>query len=272
MKKKFVCTRANKSGWLRQPLTGVNSQTLYKRRKMYTIAVVDDEQQHINKILSFLNRYFDENGSEGKQFTPLVYHDGKELLENYEPKFDIIFLDVEMDGVDGMNAARIIREHDEKTAIIFITRVANYAVSGYEVNALDFMVKPIDYFQFSIKLKKALRYVELNREKLIKIENNGDVRWLNASQIRYLEIQNHSLIFHLEGEELKTWGSLKNIAEQLENQGFAYCNRCYLVNLRYVTGIVKNDCLVGGDVLAVSKYKRRDFMAELARFYSHKGN
>lgn len=239
---------------------------------MYTIAVVDDEKEQTDKILGYLNRYFDENGADGKQFTPFVYRDGKELLEGYEPKYDVIFLDVEMADVDGLNAARLIRERDEKTAIIFITRMANYAIRGYEVNALDFMVKPVDYYQFSIKLKKALRFVELNREKLIKIENNGDVRWLNASEICYLEIQNHSLIFHLQDEEIKTWGSLKNVAEQLENEGFAYCNRCYLVNLRFVTGIAKNDCILGNDVLAISKYKKKEFAAELARFYSYKGS
>lgn len=239
---------------------------------MYTIAVVDDEKEQTDKILGYLNRYFDENGADGKQFTPFVYRDGKELLEGYEPKYDVIFLDVEMADVDGLNAARLIRERDEKTAIIFITRMANYAIRGYEVNALDFMVKPVDYYQFSIKLKKALRFVELNREKLIKIENNGDVRWLNASEIRYLEIQNHSLIFHLTDGEVKTWGSLKNVAEQLENEGFAYCNRCYLINLRFVTGIVKNDCILGNDSLAISKYKKKEFTAELARFYSYKGS
>ncbi len=239
---------------------------------MYTIAVVDDEQTQIDKIKTYLARYFNENGNGRKQHVATSFLDGSELLKDYKPKFDIIFLDVEMAGVDGMKAARVIRERDEKSVIIFITRVADYAVSGYEVNALDFMVKPVDYFQFSLKLKKALKYVDSHREKLIKIENNGNVRWLCASQIRYIEIQNHSLIFHMQDEEFKTWGALKNIAEQLDGDDFAYCHRCYLINLRYVTGVLKNDCLLGGEAIAISKYKRKEFMSELARFYGRKGD
>jgi len=239
---------------------------------MYTIAIVDDEERYIDNILSFLARYFGENQTAGMQYTTVIFRDGKELLSGYEPKFDIIFLDIEMSEVNGFSAAQIIRKRDAKTAIIFVTRMANYAIKGYEVNALDFMVKPIDYFQFSIKLKKAIKYVELHREKQIKLEVNGDIRWLSASEIKYVEIQNHNLILHLPDEQLKTWCSLKSIAEQLGAEGFAYCNRCYLVNLRYVTGIDKNDCLLGKERLAVSRYKRKEFLAALARFYAHKGD
>lgn len=239
---------------------------------MYTIAIVDDEEQYVNSILSFLARFFGENQTLENQYTTVCYRDGKELLSEYKPKFDIIFLDIEMSEVNGFSAAKTIREKDEKTAIIFVTRMANYAIKGYEVNALDFMVKPVDYFQFSIKLKKALKYVELHRERQIKVEVNGNVRWLTASDIKYVEIQNHSLILHLSDEQLRAWCSLKSISEQLGDEGFSYCNRCYLVNLRYVTGIDKNECLLGQERLAVSRYKRKEFLAALAKFYSHKGD
>lgn len=238
---------------------------------MYTIAVVDDEKECVDALLAFLRRYFGD-GAKGEEYTVVTFRDGKELLADYEPKYDIIFLDIEMNEVNGMNAARSVREIDEHTAIIFVTRLASYAINGYEVNALDFMVKPVEYASFCMKFKKALKYVDLNREKSVRVElPGGKIRYLVASQIRYIETQNHSLIIHLADEEIKIWSSLKVIAEQLDASGFEYCNRCYFVNLRYVTAIDKNICMLGDEELLISRYKRAEFVAALAKFYGRGG-
>lgn len=239
-----------------------------RRGWMISIAIVDDEQEHIDNIRSYLDRFFGEkNDRDG--FVVSTFRDGKDLLDGYEPKYDIVFLDIEMNDIDGMQTAKTIREKDEKTVLIFVTRLASYALKGYEVEALDFMVKPVDYVNFSVKLKKALKHVELNRNKLICVElSGGNMRWLDTSQISYIEIQNHALIIHMTDEEIKIWGSLKTIAEQLEGSSFEYCNRCYLVNLRYVAGINKNMCLLkNGEELLISRYKHSAFVAALAKFH-----
>ena len=239
--------------------------------EMFTAAIVDDEKAQIDTLRNYLKRYFAEECS-GEQLAVAEFRDGKELLDGYEPKYDVIFLDIEMNDVNGMATARAIRQKDARTVIIFVTRLANYAVKGYEVEAFDFIVKPVDYGRFCIKLKRALKHVEQNRERQIRIElPGGGLRWLTASQIRYAEIQNHSLTFHLEDETVRSWSSLKSVAAELENSGFAYCHRCYLVNLRYVTGIDKNTCMLGGEGLMISRYKKAEFVSALARFYGRGG-
>ena len=237
---------------------------------MYTIAIVDDEKECVDNLLTYLRRYFGDNAKD--EYAVVTFRDGKELLADYTPRYDIIFLDIEMNEVNGMNAAREVRKVDERTAIIFVTRLASYALEGYEVSALDFMVKPVDYTSFVMKFKKALKYVELNREKNLRIElPGGNVRYLSAASIRYIETQNHSLIIHLADEQIKIWSSLKVIADELGSSGFEYCNRCYLVNLRYVTAIDKNMCMLGDEGLLISRYKRAEFVAALARFYGQGG-
>ena len=115
---------------------------------MYRIAIVEDDCNFIEELQSYLGQYASE---EKQTFEISVFHDGAEILENYEPKYDLILLDVEMPKVNGMDAAEKIREMDESVVLMFITNMAQYAIRGYSVGALDFVMKPITYYTFSMK-------------------------------------------------------------------------------------------------------------------------
>lgn len=136
----------------------------------YTIAIVDDEQKSIDEFKSCVQRYFAENGGEYKI---VEFYDGKDLLEEYTARFDIIFLDIEMKEMNGIRAAKKIRSVDSHTAIIFLTRMERYAIKGYEVQAIDFIVKPLEYDKFVLKFKKALRYVKANESKILEVKIAG---------------------------------------------------------------------------------------------------
>ena len=146
------------------------------------IAIVDDEEAFRNTLTEFLKRFFRENQQYAQGFSIEKFHDGEELLQGYTPRFDIIFLDIDMDAVNGMETAKRIREVDDMTAIIFVTRMARYALQGYSVAALDFILKPVDYTGFSIKLKRALVRVELERPRLIQVSQNGETHYINISK------------------------------------------------------------------------------------------
>lgn len=231
---------------------------------MVSIAIVDDEKEEVEKLSEMIRRYFAENGGGGYSIS--AFYDGINFVKNYSQAYDIIFLDIDMKHLNGLKTAKVIRRTDDRTAIIFVTKMARYAINGYEVNALDFIVKPVDYFSFSLKMKKAINYASLNRDKKIFLRN-GDVDVvLNASDICYIEVLNHYLIYHTTKGDFKIWGALHEIAEKLGETGFALCNRCYLVNLSYVTGVVKNVVTVGEHELTVSRYKRKEFLEKLAAF------
>ena len=126
---------------------------------MYRIAIVEDDRNFIEELQTYLEQYAQE---EKQEFEISVFYDGAEILENYEPNYDLILLDVEMSKVNGMDAAEKIREVDEKVVLMFITNMAQYAIHGYAVGALDFVMKPITYYTFSMKVKRALKRVQKN--------------------------------------------------------------------------------------------------------------
>lgn len=231
---------------------------------MYTFAIVDDEQSCIDDLKDKISTYFSQNKGE---FDVVEFHDGKELLKDYKPRFDVIFLDIEMNDVDGMRAAEEIRRKDQRTAIIFITRLSGYAISGYAVSALDFIVKPLSYERFAPKLARALAYADRNRVKNIVVGSGDNMRYIDPMEIRYVEVQNHKVGYVLANERIEVWGTLKEVEGQLSDLGFCECNRCYLVNLRFVKGIDGNMVKVGDEKLLISRYKKKELLVSLAKFY-----
>lgn len=234
---------------------------------MYSIAIVDDEKEQTQDIQKHIDRFFSENGGSA---SVKIFFDGKELLEKYTGEFDLVFLDIDMPEINGLSAAHKIREKDSSTAIIFVTRMARYAIKGYEVGALDFIVKPVDYYSFALKMKRAVTYVDKNAKSKITLRLQDSVVCLDAGDITYVETFNHNLIYHVAGggQSYKVWGSLKTATQQLEKTGlFAACNRCYLVNLRHVKSVSGNAALVDNEQLIISRYKRKEFIERLAEYF-----
>ena len=118
---------------------------------MFRIAIVEDDTSCAEQLEEYLRRYGREAGEE---LEVCRFSDGLELADGYRPIYDLILLDIEMPHLDGMTAARKIREADSEVLLLFITNMAKYAISGYEVEALGFMLKPVNYFALSLKLKK----------------------------------------------------------------------------------------------------------------------
>ena len=131
---------------------------------MYHVAIVEDEQEYAEQLQTFLTQYEEEHST---KFKVTVFGDGAEILDGYEPIYDLILLDIEMPKVNGMDAADQIRKMDNDVVMMFITNVASYAIRGYEVGALDYVMKPITYYGFSMRLARALKRVQQREEKEI---------------------------------------------------------------------------------------------------------
>ena len=227
------------------------------------IAVVDDNPKDGGRIKQYIERYALE---QDQKFQVFLYASGLDFLDDMERNFDVVFMDIEMPHLDGIETARKMRERDDTTILIFITNLAQYATHGYEVNAIEFMVKPVGYYNFSDKMKKALRFVKRNEEKVMLFKNSDTVAKIPVSQILYLEKEKNYIIFHTERGEFRERGSMAEMEEKLAGAGFSKCIAGCLVNLRHVLKMEKDLVWVGNTSLPVSRAQRKEFAKEFVDF------
>lgn len=235
---------------------------------MIKAVIVEDDDQVASKIKEYL---FAWGKSVSEQIKVTRYSDAENFLEKYEPTFDVIFLDIELNGMDGMTAAHRLRKIDKNVLIVFVTNLAQYAIDGYSVDAFDFIVKPVRYSNFKLKLNRMRCALNNRRGGRIVIAQKGGKRALSVNDIKYVEINRHLLTFHLTDGIQKCSGTLKYVVELLKDYPFSLCNQCYLVNLNYVDSIDGCFVEVGGDKLVISKPKRKDFLQNVAKFMGQGG-
>lgn len=230
---------------------------------MYHIAIVEDEREFCEQLQSFLKQYEEENDV---SFKISVFHDGEEILAHYKNEYDIILLDIQMPKVNGMEAAERIREQDEDVVLMFITNMAQYAINGYAVGALDFVMKPITFYTFSLKMTRAIRRVQRKVQKPIVLNLADGVKTLDVKQIYYMEIQNRMLHYHTDEGEIVVRGTLQSAENILERYPFAKCNRWYMVNLMHVKEVNKNIVKVGPHEVEISRRNRQAFLQALTEY------
>lgn len=234
---------------------------------MLRIAIVEDEESYISVLKDYLERYKQESG---EQIEVTVYHDGDEITACYKAQFDIILMDIEMKFIDGMTAAEEIRKVDSSVFIIFITNAPQYAIRGYEVGALDYILKPIPYFTFSQKIARAVAKIKKRARKQVTVQVKGGVMRMDLSDIYYIESEGHNLIYHIKGGTAEASGTMKAVEEELSEYGFFRINKCYLVNLEHVDGVQDKFAAVRNDKLLISRPKMKQFMQELTRYWGER--
>lgn len=236
---------------------------------MRNIAVVEDEDKAAEQLEGHLQRYTREHARGGGNisFNVVRFRDAETFLSSYaEDVFDIVFMDIELPDMNGMEASARLRERDDEVIIIFVTNMAHYAIKGYEVRAFDFIVKPVTYTDLALKVKSALALADRKRGKTVWISNKEGRAALRTTDIRYVEVVQHMLIWHTTHGDVKASGSLGDAEKLLAGEHFEYCNRCYYVNLRFVTAMRQYDVWLGDEHLQISRSKRNRFARALGDF------
>jgi len=173
---------------------------------MITIAIVEDDKKSAKILQDYILRY-----SEEKQ-EPLAvecFENGLNFISDYKASCDIALMDIEMPHMNGLDTARKLREFDSQIPLIFITNMAQYAINGYEVQALDFMVKPIEYFNFSLKLDKAIRICKkLHGYQIYVPSEQGTVK-IDIADLIYIESAKHYLYLHTSKEKERDFSPAK---------------------------------------------------------------
>lgn len=231
---------------------------------MIKIAIVEDEHAYAMQLQEYLHQYESENG---EVFEISLFSDGDEIVNRYKPIYDIILMDVEMKFMDGMSAAEEIRKVDSEVVIIFITNMPQYAIRGYAVDALDYVLKPVSYFAFSQRLNRAISRMKKRERKTISISIKGGTVRLDVANITYIESQAHTLIFHTVGANYETTGTMKDMEKDLAELHFYRGNKGYLINLAHVDSIKDGCAVVRGEQLLLSRSRKKDFMETLTRYW-----
>ena len=221
---------------------------------MITIALVDDDDADARVTASMIDRYFDGDAS---RYAVTRFADGDSLLRDYKASFDLMFLDVEMPGTDGVTVARRLRVVDDQTVLVFTTKMAQYAVEGYDVDAIGYLLKPLNYYAFSIKMRKAEDIVARRRSVTVPLTVGSETVFVPSADIRYVEVLDHALLYHTGEGIRKVWASLKDAAETLEPVGFVPVSRYCLVNLEWVRAVHGDDVDVDGERVRVSRSRRK---------------
>lgn len=231
---------------------------------MLSVAIVEDEHESARQLREYLDRLeaeYDEH------FESTHYTDGERFLSDFRSQFDIVFMDIEMPNLNGMNAARKLRDIDQTVAVVFITNLSRYAINGYEVGAMDYILKPLDYNAFLLKIRKVISYCHSMGSKCLKISTTtGSVR-LSLNDLLYVEISKHDIIYHTAHGTLNGYGTMKRLESDLKECGFYRCNSCYLVNMRYVKRIQEYTVTVGDCELSISHPRKKDFLKALDEYH-----
>lgn len=231
---------------------------------MIHIAIVEDEKNYTAQLTQYLHQFEQESG---ELFDITTFSDGDEIVHKYQSQFDIILMDVEMKFMDGMSAAEEIRQVDKEVIIIFITNMAQYAIKGYEVDALDYVLKPVSYFAFSQRLAKAIEKMQKREEKFLTVNIKGGITRLDVSKIYYVESIGHNIIFHTSTGEYEGTGTMKELEETLTKLHFFRGNKGYMINLAHVDSVQDGCAIVKGTELLLSRARKKEFMETLTRYW-----
>ena len=218
---------------------------------MNRIAIVEDDQGYRETLFTYIRQYETERGT---TFETTPFEKADDFLAVYQGDYDIILMDIEE-----------IRKKDAQVVIMFITNMAHYAIKGYEVGALDFVLKPIQYLNFANKMDRAMQLVENRGSKPVMIQTGTGMIKIDSRDIYYVEIQNHVLRYHTRQGNFEMRGSLKNVEEELPKGLFAKCSNWCLVGLTHVAEIRDDTVIVEGEKLQISRRSKKNFMTALIR-------
>lgn len=227
------------------------------------IAIIDDNRDDRAMVLSLLEKFFKEDGTKG-QITE--YENAEDFLNQYSYTYDFIIMDIDMPGISGIEAAKQLRKKDATVTLMFVTNMPQYAMEGYDVEAVDYVLKPISYPDFRLKMLKAKRYIERNRDVKITIATASEVIVVNASDIYYVESQLHYRYYHTNKGVYKMRGKLSDVEDILYPCHFARSSKSYIINLAYLERIKGYEAVVAGEALPISRRMKAKLLEAFTKY------
>lgn len=232
---------------------------------MIKITIVDDNRKDFDLLNLYLSKYSEEKSL---TFNVSYFSSSLDFLKSDFSDINLIFLDIDMPELNGIELSRKIRKLNNKVGIVFVTNYFEYALEGYEVDAIDYLLKPLNYDAFVVKMDRISKII-LEGMKNIKvvITSKDNKESIYVNDIVFIEIDGHYLIYHLkDNREIKQRGKLESLKKEFTTYGFSQINSYTLLNLRYVKAINKNEVNTELGVFQISRGKKKDFLNEFTKF------
>lgn len=231
---------------------------------MYRILIVEDNRQNAETLEGYVARYAKEHGV-GLSCSRIA--SAIEFAAEEHPA-DLIFMDIQLPGVNGLEASELLRVYDESTPIIFVTNLAQYAVSAYKVDALDFIVKPVRYHDFCMSMGRALKRMKRNAGRTITVQAKDGLHVVDITDIAYVDVLDHSLSVHLgNGTSLTSRSTLGTLEEELGSTQFTRASKSCIVNMGHIKRICKDTLeLTDGTAVYLSRSRRKPALAAIAEY------
>lgn len=233
-----------------------------KRRllDMFSIALCEDNSLQREELKNNLSKVLDEIGVEYKLLT---FETGEDLLREYPENLDMLFLDIQMGELTGMETARKVRKYDDKVEIIFITALWDYIQKGYEVRAFRYLIKPVKFKELQEQVTACVENILHKRYTYITIKDKNNVLKIRTEDILFLETFERKVIIHTNSQDYIVKMSMNKLEKGLNNKGFFRCHTSYIVNLIKIEEIKKDYLLINKFTLPVSKHRMKNLKLRL---------
>ena len=231
--------------------------------RVIKIAICDDEKCFIDAIEKMLKTYAEKNGQD---FLIKKYTKPLQLMEALKEEFQIFFLDIEMPAMDGLELVDVIRKHDEKSIVLFVSSHNELVGVGYKYDVQNFITKPITQIQINCEMNRALRKLNTYEQRYIAVKNEKGYFKLFLSDIEYIETVNRKVLFHLRnGEQEDGYFKMRDLEERLEPFFFVRCHNGIIVNVDCIESLhdltIK---LYSGDKIYITRSRKQNLMKKMA--------
>lgn len=232
---------------------------------MRNVAIVEDHPDEADCLVRFLDNYADRHD---EHFSVCRYGEADSFMEANQA-FDLVFMDIDMPGMTGLEAARAFREKDLDAPLVFVTNLAQYALHGYEVNAFGFLVKPVAYDGFERTMDKVVRVMNYRDMKVLHVPTRQGMHALRIASLVYVDVLNHDLTYHSTDfpEGVTVRGSLKEVEANLTDAPFVRVSSSCLVNMDHIVSVHGNEVrLSSGDSAFFSRPKKKGALERITHY------
>lgn len=237
---------------------------------MIRFAICDDEPVMIKHISSHISKYMETQKNTAFQLSS--FSNGSSLLESSND-FDVIFLDIQMDCPNGMETARKLRQKKNNGLLIFVTVLKEYVFDAFEVQAYDYLLKPLDDSRFERTMDRILVSLSQRANQTILVQKGNSCEVLLLSGILYCEVLGRKIYIHQNnGNIVDYYDKLADLERRVDGRFFR-CHRSYLVNLDFVCGCSAGRVILSqGDTIPVSRLRERELAQALLRHIKKRGS